>query len=403
MTDTENNDPVFSKLAAARTRLILDKPFLGAMVLRLPLREADEQWCSTTATDARVIYFNRNYIEQLALSQVQYVLAHEALHCALSHFARRQNRNRKRWDIACDYAVNMLLASDDLEPPAGALIDAGFDGMTAEEIYPCLDDDDDQEPLDQHIYDGQPQDPTGNDDSTEQTTNNASPKQSGGSGEPTPPPPLTENERDRLATRWQQYLASAAQQATQAGKMNTGIARVIERLLQPALPWRTLLAHYMNSTARTDYNLLRPSQRRTGDAIMPSLHTRQIDVVVAMDTSGSIKSDELNSFVSEINAIKGSINARITLIACDAQIDKSGPWVFESWESLQLPDHLDGGGGTNFKPVFNWVVDNNVYPDLLIYFTDAKGIFPDSEPWVQTLWLVKGKADIPWGQRIQLN
>ncbi len=408
MTDTDladSNDPVLNKLAAARTRLILDKPFLGALVLRLPLREASAEWCSTTATDAREVYFNRSYIEQLRLGQVQYVLAHEALHCALSHFSRRQHRHRQRWDIACDYAVNMLLAPDDLDLPDGVLIDNKYEGMTAEEIYPCLDDDDDQEPLDQHIYDGLPKDSNDEDKSDEDTIETASTQRSASANaSPSPsPPPLTDTERDELQTRWQQYLASAAQQATQAGKLNSSAARIIERLLRPALPWRTLLAHYMNSTARTDYNLMRPSQRRTGEAIMPSLHTRQIDVVVAMDTSGSIKQEELNSFVAEINAIKGSINARITLIACDAEIDSNGPWVFETWESLHLPDNLAGGGGTNFRPVFDWLTDNHQQPDLLIYFTDAKGIYPETEPVVQTLWLVKGKADIPWGQRIQLN
>ena len=75
------------KLAAARTRLILDKPFLGALVLRLPLKPA--KWCRTTATDARALYFNPDWIDSLNASQVQFALAHEALHCALGHFARR--------------------------------------------------------------------------------------------------------------------------------------------------------------------------------------------------------------------------------------------------------------------------------------------------------------------------
>ena len=80
---------VDTKLAAARARLILEKPFLGALVLRLPLREADRQWCPTSATDARSIYYCRQYIDDLSLGQVQSVLAHEALHCALSKAASR--------------------------------------------------------------------------------------------------------------------------------------------------------------------------------------------------------------------------------------------------------------------------------------------------------------------------
>ncbi|MCK7497638.1 MAG: hypothetical protein MZW92_47790 [Comamonadaceae bacterium] len=58
---------VDTKLAAARTRLVLDKPFLGALVLRLPLKEARPSWCRSVATDARHFYFNRAYIAKLSV------------------------------------------------------------------------------------------------------------------------------------------------------------------------------------------------------------------------------------------------------------------------------------------------------------------------------------------------
>lgn len=95
-----------TKLAAARTRLILDKPLLGTLVLRLSMHPADPAWCSTTATDARAFYYNPAYIEQLSIEQTQFMLAHEALHCALSHFACRRHRVQHKWDLACDYAIN---------------------------------------------------------------------------------------------------------------------------------------------------------------------------------------------------------------------------------------------------------------------------------------------------------
>ena len=79
-----------TKLGAARTRLILEQPFIGALVLHLPLVPADPAWCATTATDARAIYFNPAWLAGLTLAQTQFVLAHEAMHCALGHFARRE-------------------------------------------------------------------------------------------------------------------------------------------------------------------------------------------------------------------------------------------------------------------------------------------------------------------------
>jgi len=141
------------KLTAARTQLILDKPFLGALVLRLPMIQADPKWCRTTATDARSFYYNAQYIESLGMSQTQFMLAHEALHCALAHFARRQNRNKHRWDLACDFAINPILLADGLSPPPDTLHLSQYEDMTAEEIYPLINEDDENEPLDQHLYD----------------------------------------------------------------------------------------------------------------------------------------------------------------------------------------------------------------------------------------------------------
>ena len=64
---------------------------------------------------------------------------------------------------------------------------------------------------------------------------------------------------------------------------------------------------------------------------------------------------------------------------------------------------MQGGGGTSFQPVFEWVERTGTRPDLLVYFTDAEGEFPLQEPNFAVIWLVKGQAKVPWGQRIQLN
>ena len=85
---------------------------------------------------------------------MQFVLAHDALHCGLSHFARREHRDAHRWDIACDHAVNQLLKEDKLEPPEGSLYNDEYAGMAAEEIFPLIPGDSDEQTLDQHLYHG---------------------------------------------------------------------------------------------------------------------------------------------------------------------------------------------------------------------------------------------------------
>ncbi len=403
-----------TKLAAARTRLILDKPFLGALVMRLPMKAANPEWCPTVATDARHFYYNADYIDSLSLEQTQFMLAHEALHCALSHFARRQHRVKHRWDLACDFAINPLLVKDGLKPPPGALVLDVFEGMSAEEIYPALQDNDTDQLLDKHLYDGDEGGGSGNNDEMEQSAGSGGESversesgrgggtETGRESQGEKPAPLTPQERDELASRWQQYLASAAQSAQAAGKLSGTMARLVDHLLQPKLPWRTLLARYMSLSARDDYTYQRPS-RREGAMIFPSLRSAQLEVIVALDTSGSVSDADIGEFLAEVDALKSQLRARVHLVACDTALSGDGPWLFEPWEALVAPRQFAGGGGTSFVPVFDWVERQGSRPDLLLYFTDAEGDFPAAEPDYPVLWLVKGKAQAPWGQRIQLN
>jgi predicted metal-dependent peptidase len=415
------------KLAAARTQLVMEKPFLGVLVLHLPLVPADPAWCRTTATDARAIYYNPAYIETLSLEQTKFALAHEALHCALSHFHRREHRVRRRWDVACDFAVNALLVADGLVPTPDALHRRAYEGMAAEEIYPYIGPEDGETPQDQHLYEE-------GDDGADARGQGARPGPGGpaqrppragaarpalpgapgsagtaragvadtdGRGAPPPRPPAS-TEREQLATQWRLRLAAAAQQAQRAGKLPGALARAIDDLVQPRLPWRTLLARYLTSAARTDYSFARPG-RREGAAILPGLRAAHIELAVVIDTSGSITGEELQEFLSEVSAITSTINARVTLHACDAELAPEGPWVYEPWEELRLPASLTGGGGTRFAPALEWAETLERRPDALLYFTDAEGEFPERAPPFPVLWLVKGPGTVPWGERVQLN
>jgi len=402
------SDEIETKLSAARTRLILDRPFLGALVLRLPIKAVKPERCKSIGTDVRALYYNPEYIKNLTLDQTQFVLAHEALHCALSHFARREHRVKHRWDIACDMAINPLLIKDGLKPPPGVLLKSGFEDMMAEEIYPYIDDDMEEETHDDHFYDQENK--SGDASGGQPLDQDQGSEQGGGSGQGQAdsdhsgdvPRPLSETEQEQLEVQWRQRLAGAAQQAMQAGKLGATMARLVEHLLQPQLPWRMLLARYMTASARDDYSYQRPS-RREGNAILPTLKSTQVDVVVVLDTSGSINDTEMREFISEIDAIKGQMRARLTLHACDAALCEHGPWIYEPWEEFSMPDNIYGRGGTRFVPAFEWLEQAGYRPDLLVYFTDAEGEFPSSEPGFPVLWLIKGRGKVPWGQRIQLN
>ncbi|WP_428087073.1 vWA domain-containing protein [Candidatus Thioglobus sp.] len=416
--DDVDLEAVEVKLTKARTQLILDKPFLGNLVLRLPLKAAGS-WCKTSATDAKSFYYNPSFIDKLDNHQTKFVLIHEALHCALTHFSRRGARDKHKWDLACDFAINPLLVKEGFRPPLDVPIFNKYESMFAEEIYPMIDDSIDTEPMDQHLYDDNPKDDADESDGglredsltgEKEDTNEASEKSktsqanAGNSADELAPqpPPLNPDEVQELSAQWQKNLASSAQLAQQAGKLSEDLAKLVDFFLQPQLSWQALLAHYMSSLARDDFSYARPS-RRSGSAILPSLRSSQIDITVAIDTSGSISQDEINEFITEINSIKSTMRASITLIACDEKISSNLIWHFEAWDELQFPATLGGGKGTNFNPVFDYLEQQDSPSSVLIYFTDAKGKFPEYEPNYPVMWLVKGKDPIPWGSRIQLN
>ena len=418
-----------TKLAAARTRLILEKPFLGALVMHLPMKAADPKWCETTATDAKSFYFNPHYIARLTLEQTQFALAHEAMHCALSHFNRRGHRMRHRWDVACDYAVNMILDEERMQPPDEALMNATYRGLTAEEIYPLLHEDPPEKTQDMHLFDSdtsdgqdgesrhqdmdqdkgdkENEDSSDNQDGQSRVREQEQEQGKGQQAQPSegtprdaPPPPPTDP--DKLDEQWKGCLAAAAQAARQAGKLSQSMMRLVDELLSPQLPWRALLARYMVNAARDDYSFQRTS-RRESEALMPRLYSQSLKAVVVLDTSGSVTKEELQEFLTEIDVLKAQVRADVTLHACDDKLDPNGPWRYAMWEAMTLPGEMSGGGGTDFRPVFEWLESDRASPDLLVYFTDAQGRFPDVEPQYPVIWLVKGKSPVPFGTRIQLN
>lgn len=419
--DEARSRAVDSKLRAARARLILDKPFIGALVLHLPLVPRAD--CAAIVTDARGIYFGPRYIESLSFAQTQFVLAHEALHCALGHFVRRAHRARKPWDVACDHAVNLLLIDEGLVPPPGVLANSEFRGLSAEEIYPLIDANTVASTLDEHLF----ADGGGTRESGATRDARASSSDDGHVHEGvTQDDALAESWSDAgtygrresatasvaaiddgvapegLEQQWRMRFATAAQQAQLSGRLSASWQRLLGAVIAPKLSWRALLTRYLLRLARDDYSFQRPP-RREGNAILPRLSSHQAELVVALDTSGSIGERELRAFAAEVSGLKTELRARVTIHACDDKLAVDGPWTFEPWQQVVLPERISGGGMTSFVPIFDWVGAEGRRPDALVYFTDADGVFPNDPPPYPVIWIVKGRNDVPWGERIQLN
>src|SRR6202161_2292627 len=129
--------PTSLRIQKVRTSLVLDHPFFGSLLFRLKGRECRS--VQTMATDGVSIYYNPDFVETLNAATLAGTLAHEVMHPALHHHVRRSGRDPKRWNIACDYAINPLLVDAGLNLPEGVLLDNRFRGMSAEQIYNLLD------------------------------------------------------------------------------------------------------------------------------------------------------------------------------------------------------------------------------------------------------------------------
>ena len=368
-----------SRIAAARTRLVLDRPFLGALALHLRPVAVAASHCDTLGTDGRLLWFHPAFIAGLAPVHLRFWIAHVALHCALGHFARRQHRVRARWDLACDHAVNLLLQDDRLTLPDDALVNRAFAGLSAEQIYPLIPADTVEAPVDRHAFERDaaggglagyreemsiaqgdlggvtsatagdagesvPDDDAGWDDAGNEVRRHSP----AGDHHAEAIGRLDPNELEQL---WKSRLATAAQAAREAGRLGQSWQRVLEKLIEPVLPWRALLARYVVSAAREDYTFQRPP-RRDGTAILPRLARGSLRIVAVLDTSGSITPPELAEFAAELDALKAQVRAEVTVHACDERLAPEGPWHFDPWETVTLPETLSGGGGTRFTPVF---------------------------------------------------
>ena len=109
------------RLKQGRTKLLLDFPFFGVLILRL--KDIETPSIDTMATDGVSLFYNPEFVAKLTPPELLGCLAHEVMHPALQHHTRRGTRSLKRWNVACDFAINPLIRDANLELPAGALYD----------------------------------------------------------------------------------------------------------------------------------------------------------------------------------------------------------------------------------------------------------------------------------------
>ena len=389
-TDPKIDAQARERLVTARISLLLRHSFFGNLATRMKLVNADE-WCATAATDSIKFYYNSRFIMMLKPKEVEFLVGHEVLHVVYDHMGRRNERDPQIWNIADDYAVNADLKRHNVGQfitTVPCLYETKYDGKPAEEIYDDLMKNVQKINIDSLIDQLLDDHMDGEDGEGEGDSEGDGDKKGKGKR----PKPMTPEERERTRQEIKQAIISAAQSA-EAGTMPKGVERLIQQHTNPVMPWRELIQTNLTSAIRTDFSWMRPSRRGWhSDAIMPGMTPgEEIDVVVSLDMSGSISNKQAQAFLGEIAGMMDAFDGYKVHVFC-FDTDTYNPQDFSS-ENMESIENYEpqGGGGTDFDCIFDYLKKNAIEPKRLIVFTDGYPCGSWGDPdYCDTTWIIHG-------------
>ena len=392
---------VYERVLRARIRLSMQQPFLASAVMRLPVRPVtDASWCRTAATDGYHIFYNPQWVAKLREDELRGLLAHEVLHVLFSHADRRQERDGRVWNMACDYAINYLLIQRGFSLPEGGLISARAQSKTSEQIYAELA----QQiklPKGLSVKSGGKSNSTGRR------------KKLGGPARPEDP--LADESSDRVPDAGQDLIdaddprvrpmrSADAPDREQLAELRRELREdALTRLNgegagafrseceadeERSIDWRSLLRAHLSERIKGDWTSFPFSKRMVHRGLfMPSAGMLVPGhVVFAIDTSASMSLQLLGVIAEELRAFREVFPCRLTVLQCDARLQSVEH--YEAMDGYEIPKHLEiyGRGGTDFCPVFEWVTEQSDVA-LVVYATDGLGTFPKRKPEVPVIWL----------------
>lgn len=318
----------------------------------------------TACTDGTSMHINPEFFMKWTPEQQLGLILHETLHVAYMHMARVQQRDSRLYNMAADYVINLVIKDRGFKLPDGGLYDEQFRGMSSEQVYDLLKQKQDQ-------------DPQGFDQAFGQLPM-----------EDLAPPPQG-MDTEELEERIEQILIRAALRSEQdndkPGTIPGDLQLLIDKLLKPRLPWNRILQKYLMEFAKNDYSWRKPNRRFMPEHYLPSLYSiNLIDMVIAVDISGSVSDYEFQNFVSEIASIFRMVKPKkLTLIQFDTRIQNVN--VIKSIpELVQVKFH--GRGGTQIGELVDWV--NTHKPQLTLVFTDGDFPFKNYQSKLQFLWMI---------------
>jgi predicted metal-dependent peptidase len=333
----------------------------------------------TACTDGVNERYGEAFLNSLMLPEVRGLKLHEGLHKVFKHTVRGLpywKKNPKLANIAADYVVNDVIMNikdkEFIKLPKGGLYDPKFHNWSFPEIYRVLEQEEEQgggggggggtgrgEPLDEHDM---------------------------------------SNAEQMSAEEMKEYVEQVNEAIHQGGllasRFGQKLPRSITETLQPQVDWTTALREFVSSIAQgNDDHTYRKFDKRLiiDDIINPGVISEKVgDIVVAIDTSGSIGGAVLNEFATELQALCEQVSPdALRVMWWDTKVRSEQVFTPEMFNDITKLLKPAGGGGTEVSCVSSYMVERNYKADCMIVFTD--GYVEDDVRWdvmCPTLWLV---------------
>lgn len=343
----------------------------------------------TMATDGRTVFYHPQVLEKWEAKKIEAVLIHEWLHGANDHPFRIdqiQNVDRELANIAADAVINPIVESFGWPIEDGVSI-PGAETMTFEEVYRSL--------LSQSP---RPKLPNGE--------GHAGPMRPGKSAPGNNPTDagkeVGQAQKAKSDADMKAMLARLNANARLAGKLPLGLQQIVDQWLHPKVDWRSVLREFLSQVNRDSWSYQRCNRNYIHQRIaVPGRWSRSLGtIVIVRDTSGSLH-DKQREVASEARSILEEQRPKRTIVIdCDARVHR----MVELGAGDDFPDDALGGGGTDFRPVFDKLEELDIRPDVMVFITDLDGAFPSDHPDYPVIWATIGSSLIPpFGRSVEVE
>lgn len=373
--------------------IVQKSPFFGFAIPKFHLIEDTNNMTSTSAVDIKGnIFYNSNFFNELNDKQIITVIYHEMLHVLLNHFIRSEQMDDIIANIAQDLVINDILINleDNESLPSNYMWDADniTDGffIPDKKGYFIFKKANNQlkikirhrsfEDIYDEIYDFFQDDKNSN--TLKQIDNNF---KYGGFDTHILPSDVSSKEKNDLANQWEEtflasYVKNEQENNNRTEKSDSWLNVLFNHLVKSQLDWRSLLRRVINRNIPFDYSYAKPSRRSSSIGIyQPYLIKESLNVIVAVDVSGSIGDREITQFFSEIYSILNQLNnVTCRTIFWSTKVDEKNDKTFTKnnlHDLLTSFSNINSTGGTYLSCVAEYLsLQNNKY-DIIIYLTDG--------------------------------